>query len=75
VDRGHRWTPIHIVRSELSHEGHEIALFLLVEVDARHEIEELDGVLQRQQSPVVQVRRRVLDAAEREGLDLPDGTC
>jgi hypothetical protein len=36
------------LRSQLPHEGHELALLLLGELDASHEIEELDGVLQRQ---------------------------
>ena len=40
-----------------------------VSFSPEHEVEELDRVLQRQQAVVVQVRRRVLDAAQREGLD------
>ena len=39
----------------------------------RIDVEELDGVLEREQAPVVEVRRRVLDAAQREGLDRPLG--
>ena len=35
----------------------------------QYEVEELDGVLQGQAAAVVQVRRAILDAAEREALD------
>jgi hypothetical protein len=34
-----------------------------------HEIEELDRIVERQQAPVMQIGRRVLDAAQRERLD------
>ena len=59
--------------SELLHEGDEVALLVGRELDADHEVEELDRVLEREQPAVVQVRRRVLDAAQRERLDRPVG--
>ena len=33
------------------------------------EIEELDGIFEREASPIVQIGRRVLDAPQREGFD------
>ena len=44
-------------------EGHEIALLLRQQLQLEHEIEELHGVVERQQPIVVQIRRRILDAA------------
>src|SRR2546428_13093309 len=55
--------------SELSQEGDQVALLLSCELDAGDQVEELDGVVERQQPPVVQVGRRILDAPERERLD------
>jgi hypothetical protein len=48
---------------------HQVLLLLRGQLGAEHEVEELDRVLQREQAPVVQIRRRVLDAAQREGLE------
>ena len=42
------------------------AFSALVSFSLQHEVEELDRVLQRQAAAVVQVRRAVLDAAQRE---------
>src|SRR5713101_9226374 len=57
------------MRSELPQEGDQVALLLSAELDSGDEVEELDGVVERQQPPVVQVGRRILDAPERERLD------
>ena len=51
------------------HEGDEVGFLFCVQLRAEHEVEELDGVFERQQAVVVQVRRRVFDAAQRERLD------
>ena len=50
---------------------HQVALLLVRQLQRQHQVEELDRVLQRQQPAVVMVRRRILDAAERERLDRP----
>ena len=39
------------------------------ELRFEHEIEELDGVFECQQPAVVEIRRRIFDAPQREGLD------
>src|SRR5947209_868165 len=54
--------------SQLPQEGHEVRLLLLAELQPLHEVEELHRVLQRQAAAVVEVRRAVLDAPQREGL-------
>src|SRR5216684_9304493 len=57
--------------SQRKHVSDEIILFLLVQLEAEDQVEELDGVGERQQTPIVQVRRRVLDAAQGKRLDRP----
>src|SRR5882672_2415829 len=56
-------------RSKGAKERDQIALLLAGQFRAEHQIEELNRVIKRQQAPVVQVGRRILDAAQREGLD------
>src|SRR6202790_1269912 len=56
-------------RSEGAKERDQIALLVLGQFSAEHQIEELDRIIERQQAPVVHVRRRILDSAQREGLD------
>src|SRR5260370_10108358 len=56
-------------RSERAKELNQIALLLAGQLGAEHQIEELDRIIERQQTPVVQIGRRILDAAQREGLD------
>ena len=46
-----------------SHERHDVLLLLRCERETEHKVEELHRVIQRHQPIVVQVRRRVLDAA------------
>src|SRR6202140_798379 len=55
-------------RSEGAKERDQIALLLAGQFRAKHQIEELDRIIERQQAPVVHVGRRILDAAQREGL-------
>ena len=55
----------------MPHEGHQLALLLAGQLRLQNEVEELDRVFQGQQAPIVEVRGRFLDAAEREGLDRP----
>src|SRR6202158_5182660 len=50
-------------------EREQIALLLAGQFRAEHQIEELDRIVERQQAPVVQVGRRILDAAQWERLD------
>src|SRR6202045_2277116 len=56
-------------RSEGAKERNQIALLLTGQFRAEHQIEELNRIIERQQAPVVQVGRRILDTAQREGLD------
>ena len=56
---------------QLPQERDEVGLLLLGQLQLQDEVEELDGVLQGQAAAVVQVRRAVLDAAQRERLDRP----
>src|SRR6266850_6613368 len=58
------WSP-----SELAEERHQIRFLLLGQLQPQDQVEELDGVLQRQAAAVVHVRRAVLDPAQREALD------
>src|SRR5260370_33216858 len=57
--------------SKREHVSDEIILFLLVQLQAEDQVEELKGVGERHQTSVVQVGRRVLDAAQGECLDRP----
>src|SRR5437588_12895942 len=59
----------HTVVSKLPQERHQVPLLLRRQLQLQHEVEELDGVLQRQEPAVVQVGRAVLDAAQRGRLD------
>ncbi len=52
---------------------HEVLLFLWLQFGAKHQIEEFDRVIEGQQPAIMQVRRRLLDAPQREGLDRPVG--
>src|SRR5712671_5447052 len=74
ASRGFRPKEPHLTRPppvelERTQERHQVLLLLRIEFDAEDQVEELHGVVERQQAIVVQVRRRVLDAAQREGLD------
>src|SRR5437773_3048739 len=62
-------------RLQGSHERHQVLLLALAELQVEKDVEELDGVLERRQPAVVQVRRAVLDAAKRKGLDPPFGAA
>ena len=57
--------------SQDPHEGHQIALFLGGQVECQDQIEELDRIFEGQAPAVMQVRRALLDAAQRKGLDRP----
>src|SRR5713226_1327014 len=54
---------------QLAHEGHKRRLLPRRQLHAENEVEELDRILQRQEAPVVQIWRRVLDPPKGEGLD------
>jgi hypothetical protein len=54
-----------------SEERDEVLLFVAGQLRAKDQVEEFDGVLQRQQTAVMHVWRGVLDAAQRERLDWP----
>src|SRR5262249_23611397 len=58
-------------RLQLSQERYQVLLLLRRELQSLDEVEELDGVLQRQTAAVVQVGRAILDAPQGEGLDRP----
>src|SRR6188474_760393 len=55
--------------SQDPHEGHQIALLLRSKLECQDQIEELDRIFEGQTPAVMQVRRALLDAAERKGLD------
>src|SRR5258708_9238580 len=55
--------------AEGAKERGQIARLLPGQFRAEHQIEELNRIIERQQTPVVQVGRLILDAAQREGLD------
>src|SRR5579872_945205 len=55
--------------SQAAQERHQVGLLYLRQLQLQDEVEELDGVLQRQAAAVVQVGRAVLDPTEREALD------
>src|ERR1043166_7784273 len=44
-------------------------LLRLGQLEAEHQVEELDRIGERQQPPVMQVGRGILDAAQGQGLD------
>src|SRR5216683_1892281 len=52
-------------------ERHQILLLLRRQLCAEDQVEELDGVFQRQKTLVMQVGRVVLGAAQRKGFDRP----
>src|SRR5450759_226370 len=56
-------------RSEGTKERDQIALLLAGQFRSEHQIEELNRIIERQQAPIVHVGWRILDAAQREGLD------
>ena len=56
-------------RLQRAKERDQVGLLLVSQLCAEHQIEELDGVFEREQAVVVQIRRRIFDAAQREGLD------
>src|SRR3982075_1732467 len=61
--------------SESAQEGHQILLLLRRQLCAEDQVEELDGVFQRQKTLIVQVGRVVLGAAQRKGFDRPVADC
>src|ERR1700746_2437442 len=54
-----------------SEECNEVLLLVAGQLRAEDQVEELNRVVEREQTAVMHVRRRVLDAAQREGLDRP----
>src|SRR5437588_12422503 len=60
---------------QLPQERDEVLLLFCRQLRLEDQVEELDRVLQRQQSAVVKVRRRLLDAAQRSGLHRPLLRC
>src|SRR6266478_5128446 len=61
--------------SQCSQECHQILLFLRRKFRAEDQVEELDRILQRQQTLVVHIGRVILDPAQCKGFDwtVPDG--
>src|ERR1700730_11146649 len=57
--------------SEGPEEGHEVRLLGRGQLGAQGQVEELHRVVEGQEPAVVQIGRRVLDAAKRERLDRP----
>ena len=54
-------------RSERAEELNQIVLLFAGQFGAEHQVKELDRIIERQQAPIMEVRRRILDAAQREG--------
>jgi hypothetical protein len=50
-----------------AHERHQVLLLLCGQLVAQDQVEEFDGIIQRQQPLIMQVGRIVLDPAQREG--------
>jgi hypothetical protein len=57
--------------SQGPHEGHQIALLLGGKIECKDQIEELDRIFEGQAPAVMEVRRALLDAAQRKRLDRP----
>src|SRR5271155_1960221 len=55
--------------SKRPQELHQILFLRRRQIRAQDEVEEFDRVLQSQEPAVMQIRRRILHAAQREGLD------
>src|SRR6266446_2244998 len=58
-------------RLEGPQERHQILLLLLLQFRAENQVEELNRILQRQQTLVVHIGRVILNAAQRKGFDRP----
>src|SRR5882724_8740053 len=58
-------------RLKSAQECHQILLLLRRQFRAEYQVEELDRVLQRQQTLVVHIGRVILDPAQRKGFDQP----
>src|SRR5947207_15980613 len=70
---GHRkWEPP-FTQSESAQEGHQILLLRRGQLVGEDEVEELDRILEREEPTIVEIGRRVLNPAQREGLDRPVG--
>src|SRR5947207_5174430 len=70
---GHRkWDPS-FTQSESAQEGHQVLLLRRGQLVGEDEVEELDRILEREEPTIVEIGRRVLDPAQREGLDRPVG--
>jgi hypothetical protein len=54
---------------ECAQEGDQIGLLLLAQLQLLDQIEELHHIFERQHPSVVQIRRRLFYAAQREGLE------
>src|SRR5687768_2372024 len=55
--------------SKHSHECDDIFLLLRCQFQLEHEVEKLDRIFERQQAPIVQIRRRLLNTTQRKRLD------
>jgi hypothetical protein len=53
---------------QTSHQCDQVSLFLCCQFQFKNQVEELDGVFEGQQTPIVEVPRRVFDAAQRKRL-------
>src|ERR671918_675177 len=49
---------------ELEHKGNQGLLLLLIQLQAQNKVEKLHRIVKRQESAIMQVRRRILDAAQ-----------
>src|SRR4051812_18879176 len=58
-----------LLASQRQHVDDQRILLFLGQLEAEHQVEEFDSVGERQQAAVVEVRRRLLDAAQCQGLD------
>src|SRR3954447_8418851 len=58
-----------LLASQRQHVGDQRVLLFLRQLEAKHQVEEFDRVGERQQAAVVEVRRRILEAAQCQGLD------
>src|SRR3954447_24602671 len=58
-----------MLASQRQHIGDQRVLLFLGQLEAEHQIEEFNSIGERQQAAVVEVRRRILDAAQCQGLN------
>src|SRR3954447_12423095 len=55
--------------SKRQHVGNQVLLFFNRKLEPKNQVEEFDAIGQRQQTTIMQIGGRILNTAQREGLD------